>query len=602
MIILLNGLKLYVKKNMKVSVIIPAYKFSKYIEQSVLSVLWQKTNFDFEVLVRDDFSQDGTDKILERLQYHNPNLKLIESFENWGGHKNITFLLSEAKGEYIAYLDGDDYFTDQNKLQKQVDFLDNNPDYAMHTTGYWMLKNDLEYIPNQPTQNLCSAKEDITTEDLFVHNYVSFGRMFRNTKNLIKDYMFELPFLDYPLNYEISLLGKIKNETWPSGVYREHGDGVITKLTDDEKKETHNYLKNYLKEKYYTEKMKTISMIDCFVHSKSFEQKLNQTINNLKSINQEILLISNSGVKSETLSNIDYYIYDKNNILFKNEYDNVKNITLFHISDVLTVNDTVSGLQKHGLSVLINIFKSLTYAKELGYTHFQRFECDDLMGENSLNFLKTVPQLCQNENKKGLFYFNENNEYQHDVSFHYFFCEIDYFLKLVEKISCEVDYLNFITKTFNNNNFINAEEFLYYNIVKNDIDNLILRKTGEQMNIDFNDTWWNTETSTSNISEKYESCTTRLYRVILTENNVLNEYSKSIGIVSVNYSDTPKNRLIKIYYNDGSFDELHQSTPSRNSWFYTVYDNNISHIEVFEGDRFLYEEKNINVLPSIVFN
>jgi hypothetical protein len=122
------------------------------------------------------------------------------------------------------------------------------------------------------------------------------------------------------------------------------------------------------------------------------------------------------------------------------------------------------------------------------------------------------------------------------------------------------------------------------------------------MNIDFNDTWWNTETSTSNISPKYESCTTRLYRVILTENNVLNEYSKSIGIVSVNYCDTPKNRLIKIYYNDGSFGELNQSVPSRNSWFYTVCDNNISHIEVFEGDRFLYEEKNINVLPSIVFN
>jgi hypothetical protein len=224
------------------------------------------------------------------------------------------------------------------------------------------------------------------------------------------------------------------------------------------------------------------------------------------------------------------------------------------------------------------------------------------MGENSLNFLKTVPQLCQNENKKGLFYFNENNEYQHDVSFHYFFCEIDYFLKIVEKISCEDDYLNFIKKSFNNNNFVNAEEFLYHNIINNDIDSLILKRTGEQMNIDFNDTWWNTETSTSNISPKYESCTTRLYRVILTENNVLNEYSKSIGIVSVNYCDTPKNRLIKIYYNDGSFGELHQSVPSRNSWFYTVCDNNISHIEVFEGERFLYEEKNINVLPSIVFN
>ena len=64
---------------MKLSVIIPAYKFSKYIEQSVLSVLWQKTNFDFEILIRDDFSQDGTNEILERLKYHNPTLKVFES-------------------------------------------------------------------------------------------------------------------------------------------------------------------------------------------------------------------------------------------------------------------------------------------------------------------------------------------------------------------------------------------------------------------------------------------------------------------------------------------------------------------------------------------
>ena len=54
---------------MKVSVIVPAYKFANYLEQALLSVLWQKTNFEFEVLVRDDFSQDGTDQILERISY-----------------------------------------------------------------------------------------------------------------------------------------------------------------------------------------------------------------------------------------------------------------------------------------------------------------------------------------------------------------------------------------------------------------------------------------------------------------------------------------------------------------------------------------------------
>jgi glycosyltransferase involved in cell wall biosynthesis len=120
---------------MKVSVIVPAYKFVNYLEQSLLSTLWQKTNFEFEVLVRDDFSQDGSEEIIERLSTFYPNLKHFRATENLGFHKNIPFLLSQSKGEYIAYLDGDDYFFNEYKLQKQVDFLDSNPDYSMHCTG-----------------------------------------------------------------------------------------------------------------------------------------------------------------------------------------------------------------------------------------------------------------------------------------------------------------------------------------------------------------------------------------------------------------------------------------------------------------------------------
>ena len=108
---------------MKLSVIIPSYNFSKYIEQCLYSVLFQNTNFDFEVLVRDDFSNDGTNEILERISIYNPNLKYYVANENWGFHKNIKFLMEEARGEYIAYLDGDDYFTDKDKLQRQIDFL-----------------------------------------------------------------------------------------------------------------------------------------------------------------------------------------------------------------------------------------------------------------------------------------------------------------------------------------------------------------------------------------------------------------------------------------------------------------------------------------------
>ena len=88
---------------MKLSVVIPSYKFAKYIEQSVYSVLFQKTDFEFEVLVRDDFSQDGTDQILERISYRNSNLKIFKSEENWGGYENIKFFKCCNFLKYVFY-------------------------------------------------------------------------------------------------------------------------------------------------------------------------------------------------------------------------------------------------------------------------------------------------------------------------------------------------------------------------------------------------------------------------------------------------------------------------------------------------------------------
>jgi glycosyltransferase involved in cell wall biosynthesis len=77
---------------MKVSVIIPCYNFEDYIEQSILSVVAQKTNFEFEILVRDDFSTDKSQLNIERVANFNTNVRFFNPEENWGGDKNIKFL------------------------------------------------------------------------------------------------------------------------------------------------------------------------------------------------------------------------------------------------------------------------------------------------------------------------------------------------------------------------------------------------------------------------------------------------------------------------------------------------------------------------------
>ena len=227
---------------MKVSVIIPCYNFEEYIEQSILSAVSQKTNFEFEILVRDDFSSDKSQLNIERVANFNTNVRFFKPEENWGGTKNIKFLSEQATGEYIAYLDGDDYWTDINKLQKQIDFLDANPDYVMTFTGHWIKYKDGSYAPDKPHLWLCATRqsEDITTETLLNGNWISYGRVWRNINSLIKDWMMDSPFMDWPMNYELSKFGKIQYLDFPSGVYRQHSGGVYSELTREQEQEITN--------------------------------------------------------------------------------------------------------------------------------------------------------------------------------------------------------------------------------------------------------------------------------------------------------------------------------------------------------------------------
>ena len=237
----------------KVSVIIPCYNFGEFIEQSILSAVNQITNFEYEILVRDDFSTDHSQINIERVACYHDKVKYYTPTENWGGNKNVNFLLSEAKGDYIAYLDGDDYFTDPYKLQKQVDFLDNNPDYVMTFTGYWGREPSGGYAPdsNPGWLGLIGFEnDDIITKDLLITNYVTFGKMFRNIKNIIKDWMMGLPYYDWPLNYELSRHGKIKFLNYPMGVYRYHNNGIFSLLSTEEQKKISLFVQEKILEKH----------------------------------------------------------------------------------------------------------------------------------------------------------------------------------------------------------------------------------------------------------------------------------------------------------------------------------------------------------------
>lgn len=119
---------------MKLSVSIVTYQEVDYIRQTLESVLQQNTDFPFEIVVGDDASNDGTREILEEIRAQWPDrVRLVLPEKNYGdcGLSNFMATVDACRGDYLAFLDGDDFWTSNDKLQRQVDFLDAHPECAI---------------------------------------------------------------------------------------------------------------------------------------------------------------------------------------------------------------------------------------------------------------------------------------------------------------------------------------------------------------------------------------------------------------------------------------------------------------------------------------
>lgn len=122
--------------NILVSINCVTYNHEKYIAKALDGFLMQKTNFKFEILVHDDASEDKTPEIIENYAKRYPDIiKPMFQIENQQskGIKKISYRFNHGRaiGKYIAYCEGDDYWIDPYKLQKQVDYMENNPDCTM---------------------------------------------------------------------------------------------------------------------------------------------------------------------------------------------------------------------------------------------------------------------------------------------------------------------------------------------------------------------------------------------------------------------------------------------------------------------------------------
>lgn len=148
------------KDNIIVSVCMITYNHESYITQAIEGVLMQKCNFPIELVIGEDCSTDCTRAICKEYAINQKEIRLLPSDCNIGVMANFIKTLEACTGKYIAICEGDDYWTDPYKLQKQVDFLENNEDYGLVYTEFDSLCQATGVIEKSQFKNKLGIKQN----------------------------------------------------------------------------------------------------------------------------------------------------------------------------------------------------------------------------------------------------------------------------------------------------------------------------------------------------------------------------------------------------------------------------------------------------------
>lgn len=255
-----------VAKDPVVSVCVQTYNQIDYLPSCLDGILMQKTNFDLEILLGEDASSDGTRELcIEYAQKYPDKIRLflherennIKVEGNNTGIFNSLYNFFSAKGKYIAYCDGDDYWTDPDKLQKQVDFMDKNPEYVISYHKAIFVNREGKQINDEGYPGL--SERDFSSTELkkvIVQPIISTWCFRRVIKVLPSDFTQTI----IPDNFWISLLGfhgkgKFLPDIKPSH-YRIHEEGIWS-LINQEKKLLSKMISYNNISKFYSERNET---------------------------------------------------------------------------------------------------------------------------------------------------------------------------------------------------------------------------------------------------------------------------------------------------------------------------------------------------------
>jgi glycosyltransferase involved in cell wall biosynthesis len=211
---------------MKLTVVIPTYNQAKYVEQAIRSAATQQADFEYEVLVGDDCSTDGTVEILRNLEGEFPSrLRVLYSETNHGMMANYRRTCAAARSQYLAFLEGDDYWTAPDKIRRQVRFLDAHPECVLCFTDAIMFLEEVgvEFRHHAPPEKEICGFEDIL-EDLFIH---TSSVVVRNGPFLnMPSWADGLAGADWPFFIHCAMHGKLGYVPGVTTAYRKHLGGV----------------------------------------------------------------------------------------------------------------------------------------------------------------------------------------------------------------------------------------------------------------------------------------------------------------------------------------------------------------------------------------
>lgn len=213
------------------SVCILTFNQEKYIKEAIEGCLNQITNFNYEILIHDDASNDGTISILREYERDFPNkIKLILEKENQYSKVNhiLPLFMPYIKGKYIAINEGDDYWCNPNKLQMQIDFLEKHKDYSLSIHRTLQINNsgkEMLYIGDD-------VDKDVSIDNIILGggSAISTNSMVFHSKFLksLPDYYHNCTVGDYPLSIYLAHIGKIHYFKEIMSVYRFSSEGSWT--------------------------------------------------------------------------------------------------------------------------------------------------------------------------------------------------------------------------------------------------------------------------------------------------------------------------------------------------------------------------------------